>query len=139
MSETLEQEPVDEPVTDETTTRKRRRFRPDEIALANRFKELAEPGTPIPFSELVVDMKRAVLPNRQTRLVDRGILEVDYDEETGLLKTVTVNAEMLKEYEWDLTPIVEPRISSRFTQTGEVRKRRPRNLLADPKYKIKSA
>jgi len=120
----------------EETTRKRRRFRPDEIRLANKFVSLAEPGTPIEFSELETELKRAVLPNRQTRLVDRGILEVDYDEETGLLRTVTVNTEMLKEYEWDLIPIKEPKVSARVTLKGEPRQRKPRNMLADPKYKI---
>ena len=121
---------------EETSTRKRRRFRPDEIKLANKFVALAEPGTPIEFSELETELKRAVLPNRQTRLVDRGILEVDYDEETGLLKTVTVNTEMLKEYEWDLIPIKEPKASARVTLKGEPRQRKPRNMLADSKYKI---
>jgi hypothetical protein len=124
---------------EETNQRKRRRFRPDEIRLANKFVSLAEPGTPIEFSELETELKRAVLPNRQTRLVDRGILEVDYDEETGLLKTVTVNQEMLKEYEWDLIPPKEVRASATVTKKGEPRQRKPRNLLADPKYKISLA
>ena len=117
------------------SARRRRRFRPDEVRIANKFVSLAEPGTPIEFSALETELKRSVLPNRQTRLVDRGILEVDYDEETGLLKTVTVNPEMLEEYKWDLTQ-AETRVSARVTLKGEPRQRKPRNMLADPKYKI---
>ena len=114
-------------------TRKRRRFRPDEIAIANKFIALAEPGTPIEFNTLETELKRAVLPNRQTRLVDRGLLEVDYDEDTGFLKTVCVMPDMLKEYEWDLKP---PVVSPFVTKSGQPRQRRPRNILADAKYKI---
>jgi hypothetical protein len=123
--------------TETETTRKRRRFRPDEIALAQRFIAKAKPGEPIPFTSLDRDMKQAVLPNKRTRLMDRGILEVDYDEDDGLIKTVTVNPEILKDYEWDLTPVV-PVVKPPVTkEPGEYRQRKPRNQLADSKYRIR--
>lgn len=130
-----EAESTTEPMEETSQARRRKRFRPDEIALANKFKNLAPIGEPIEFSSLDMELKRAVLPNRRARLIDRGVLEVDYDEETGLLKTVSINAEMFAEYEWDLTPIPEAKLT-KLTALGEPRKRRPRNLLADTKYRI---
>jgi hypothetical protein len=119
------------------TARKRRRFRPDEIALAHRFIAMAEPGTAIPFPKLERDMKQAVLPNKRTRLMDRGILEVEYNEDDGLITSVTVNPEILKDYEWDLTPPVAVTKPSVTKDPGEARQRKPRNKLADSKYKIR--
>jgi len=119
------------------TTRKRRRFRPDEIALAHRFIDKTKPGTPIAFTDLDKEMKQAVLPNKRTRLMDRGILEVEYDEENGLIKTVTVNPDILKDYEWDLTQPIAVTKPSVTKDPSDIRQRKPRNLLADPKYKIR--
>lgn len=141
IEDSAPEETVEETVTlsEGEPERKRRRFRPEEILLAKRFEALAEPGTLIPFASLETELKRAVLPNRQNRLVDRGLVEVDYDEDTGFLKAVRIVPEMLEVYKWDLTLPVAKVISGRTTLTGEVRQRRPRNLLADSKYQIKLA
>lgn len=116
--------------------RRRRKFRPDEVALANQFKNLAEMGTPIPFSSLKREMKLTVLPAKRSRLLDRGVLEVEYDEETGSIQNVLVNKEMWEAYEWELDQPIPVKQPSGLAP-GEVRQRKPRTILSDPKYKIK--
>ena len=124
------------------TTRKRRRFKPEEIALAKRFIAMAPVGEPIPFAGLDRDMKQAVLPRsyQRTRLLDRGILEVEYDEENGLITSVSVNSDMLTEYEWDFSqpiPAAKATTTKAKASDGEPRQRKPRSILQDQKYKIR--
>jgi hypothetical protein len=124
-----EVESATEEPTNGTSKRRKRKFRPDEIALAHQFKELAEPGTKIPFSSLTIDMKRSVLPQRNVRLVDRGLVDVDYDEETGTIESVSINPEIWRAFADDLVPVVVP-------SPVYERRRRAKFPATDEKYKL---
>jgi hypothetical protein len=142
MSEALEQESEQEGVEESETesvaepTRKRRRFKPAEVAMAQRFKDIGPMDEPIPFMSLDRDMKLAVFPSSRNKLIDRGVIQVDINEETGQIESVSINSEIWSEYESDLTPVV-PTVRVGNDATGEFRQRKPRTVaLQYPHFKI---
>jgi hypothetical protein len=138
MSETTEPETTETaPVAVETETeRKRRRLRPNEVAMLKQYLAFADPGIAIAFNDLPdINMKRALFPSSQLRLVEKELLKPVYNENTGLLETVTIDEDMLKAYQWDLKA-PEPRVTTRQRDPDEPKLRRPRGLLNNDKYKI---
>ena len=133
MSETMENTETTEATTEE---RKRRRLRPNEVAMLKRYLAYAVPGETIAFSDLPdIDMKRALFPSSQLRLVEKELLKPTYNEDTGLLETVTIDEDMLKAYEWDLKA-PEPKTVVKQRDPDEVRTRRVRGSLNNDNYRI---
>jgi hypothetical protein len=113
-----------------TEKRRKRKLRPVDLAMLNRFRQLYPVGEAIPFKELPdVQMKRALFPSSQLRLVSLGLLDTTYDDDTGILTSVTIDPETLAAFQWEFeTParVVTPGVA-----------RGPRNqILTDDKYKI---
>lgn len=116
--------------------RQRRYFRPEEIQLALEFSKLAPMGDNIAYNDLpTMDMKLASLfTAKRFRLVERGLLEPDIDIETGRVVSVRIVPEKWDEYADDL---IMPEVKAvKATPIGDVM-RKPRNILSDPKFKVK--
>lgn len=92
---------------------KNRRFRPDEILIANQFKDAGPMDEQIKYSDMTPEMRKAVFFNTKMRLVDRGILVPDYDMETGKIEGASVNSEAWAEYADDLAISAAKPISAR--------------------------
>ena len=119
------------------TERKRRRLRPAEVAMLKQYMNFADAGIPIAFGDLPnVEMKRALFPSSQLRLVEKELLKPVYNEETGLLESVTIDEDMIQAYQWDLKA-PEPKVVRVARDPDEPRQRRPRGLLNNDNYHMK--
>jgi hypothetical protein len=134
-AEATDSAPVDEATTneEETTKRKRKkraRFNPAEIEMAHTIKNLAPLGESIAYSALPSEVRKAVLPFAKLHLVDKELVECDYDEEHGLLKSIRIDPEVWEANESDL--VVTTPVKPNYV-------RRPTNhpIWSDEKYKIK--
>lgn len=138
MSESVETTETSESVNGAESERKRRRLRPNEVAMLRKYIAVTTPGEVIQFNDIPdIEMKRALFPSSQLRLVEKELLETTYDETTGMLLSVSVNPDMLDEYDWDIKA-PEPKVVQRTrTTSDEPKMRRVRGALNNDNYRIK--
>ena len=118
--------------------RKRRRLRSGEVTMLKQYLEHYSPGEVVSFNSLPnVEMKRALFPSSQLRLVEKELLKPSYNEDTGLLESVMIDPDQLKNYDWDLKA-PEPKTIVRMQRSpDEPRMRRPRGILNNDKFRIR--
>lgn len=136
-SQTSDSQTTESQTSETTEERKRRRLRPAEVAMLKQYMNFADAGISIAFSDLPnIEMKRALFPSSQLRLVEKELLKPAYNEETGLLESVTIDEDMIQAYQWDLKA-PEPKVTVRQRDPDEVKTRRVRGSLNNENYRIK--
>jgi hypothetical protein len=76
----------------------RRRLNRKEIATIRRFQKLADIGEAIDYQTLEPELKRVALNiPRDIRLVEKGILQRELDEDSGFILTVSLDADLIDE------------------------------------------
>ncbi|HEY0725523.1 MAG TPA: hypothetical protein VGD41_16300 [Pyrinomonadaceae bacterium] len=71
-----------------------KRIKPNELNMLAKFIEQlpnGDPNSTIQFANLPRELKLLVLPMSDARLVERELVELTYDEDTGAIQTVSVN------------------------------------------------
>lgn len=96
--ESTESESTDSSETE--VTRRQRKLRAEEKAMLSQFVLLANDPIDriIPWSELTRDMKIAVLPSSKIKLVNKGLIELVHDIDTGAIQSVNIFLPVLDTY-----------------------------------------
>jgi len=115
---------------EEKTRRTRRKLRPAEVSSIRRFKELAEVGDSISYTTLAPELKRIALGiPKDIRLIEKGILLREFDENDGRILSVSLDEESIEALKDEIAVRpVEPR--------QPIQRRGMNNILSDAKYHI---
>lgn len=134
MAESAQTEPSAANGQETASGPKFKRIKPEELTMLAKFIELLPDGNPdnaIAFSELPKELKLLVLPMSNARLVERELVELTYNEDTGAIETVSINPLAYAGYK-RLTE--EEPVTVASTIGGGIRG--SRGEFSNPKYKL---